>query len=167
MTNKTVQKWFWVWDFEKEEAWLNEMAQSGWALCRVNLITYTFEPCEPGDWFIRLEMRPADENYTSFLEEIGAEYIGRVFAWTYYRRKAEMGQFDIFSDIDSRIAHLDKIGRMLAIIGGLNLAIGLINTFSPARFGWVNLICATLLMYALGRIHGKKEALEKQKTWRE
>ncbi|MBR2552223.1 MAG: DUF2812 domain-containing protein [Erysipelotrichaceae bacterium] len=167
MTNKTLYKWFWVWDFEKEERWLNEMAQSGWALCKVGPCTYTFEPCEPGDYFVRLEMHSPDASYTAFLEEIGAEYIGRVFQWTYYRRKAEMGQFDIFSDIDSRIAHLDRIGRALAIIGGANLLIGFVNTFSPAHFGWVNLLCATLLMYGLGRIHGKKEALEKEKAWRE
>ena len=167
MTSKKVTKWWWVWDFEKEEAWLNEMAQSGWVLSGVSWCTYTFESCEPGDWFVRLEMRPGDTDYHSFLEEIGAEYIGRVMAWMYYRRKADMGQFDLFSDIDSRIAHLDRIGRMLSIIGGANLLIGFINTFSPARFGWVNLLCATLLVYALGRIHGKKEALEKQKTWRE
>ena len=34
------------------------------------------------------------------------------------------------------------------------------NSFSHAHMGWINLVCATLLMYALGRIHGKKEALE-------
>ena len=29
---KTVRKWFWAWDFEKEEEWLNDMAMSGWVL---------------------------------------------------------------------------------------------------------------------------------------
>lgn len=29
---KTVFKLFFVWDFEKEERWLNEMAQEGWVL---------------------------------------------------------------------------------------------------------------------------------------
>ena len=34
---KTVFKLFFVWDFEKEERWLNEMAQEGWVLlCAVN-----------------------------------------------------------------------------------------------------------------------------------
>ena len=31
-TRKTIRKWYWVWDFEKEEEWLNEMAQAGWVL---------------------------------------------------------------------------------------------------------------------------------------
>ena len=26
---RTMRKWFWVWDFEKEEEWLNEMALKG------------------------------------------------------------------------------------------------------------------------------------------
>ena len=29
---KVIHKWMWVWDFEKEERWLNTMAQSGWVL---------------------------------------------------------------------------------------------------------------------------------------
>ena len=59
------------------------------------------------------------------------------------------------------------IGKFLAIIGGANLLIGIMNTFSPSRLGWINLLVATLLMYALGRIHGKKEALEKERLLHE
>ena len=48
------------------------------------------------------------------------------------------------------------------------MVIGLANAFNPAaRIGWVNLLCATLLMYGLGRIHGKKEALEKERLLHE
>ena len=43
--HKTIRKWFWVWDFVKEEIWLNEMAQSGWILDKVSFCTYTFVPC--------------------------------------------------------------------------------------------------------------------------
>ena len=32
---KTIRKWFWTWDFEKEEKWLNEMAAQGLALVGV------------------------------------------------------------------------------------------------------------------------------------
>ena len=87
--------------------------------------------------------------------------------WIYFRKKTADGPFDLFSDIDSRISHLDKIGKMLAAVGGANLLIGIVNAFSPARLGWINLLCATLLMYSLGRIHGKKEALEKERLLHE
>lgn len=77
--------------------------------------------------------------------------------WVYFRKKMEDGQFDLFSDLDSKIQHLDRIGRMLLIIGMANLVIGLANTFNYINIRWINLLCGTLLMYALGRIHGKKK----------
>ena len=163
----TEYKWFWVWDYEKEERWLNEKAMNGWALADVGFCRYTFERCEPGEYTIRLEMHPADQSYREFMEETGAEFVARLFAWVYFRRKTELGPFDLFSDIDSRISHLQRIGRMLAVIGFANLLMGLVNVYNPGRTGALNLLCATLLMYALGRIHGKKEALEKDRELRE
>ena len=167
MERKTIRKWFWVWDFEKEEDWLNEMAMNGWLLESVGFATYHFVRCEPGEYSVRLEMHKYDESYVSFMEETGAEYIGRMVMWIYFRKKTEDGPFDLFSDIDSKIDHLNKIGNVLSIIGGANLLIGIMNTFNPSHAGWINLLCATLLMYALGRIHGKKEALEKERLLHE
>ena len=59
---KTVHKWVWVWDFDKEERWLNQMAQSGWVLDSLGLCTYHFVRCQPGEYTVRLEMRGHDEN---------------------------------------------------------------------------------------------------------
>ena len=157
---KTVRKWIWVWDFEKGEQWLNMMAQSGWALEGVGLCTFRFAACEPGEYIVRLEMRRHDDAYIRFMKETGAEYIGRMMPWMFFRKKAALGEFDIFSDADSRIAHLDTIGKCLGIIGGLNMAIGLRNSFNEPHVGFINLLLAALLMYGLGRIHGKKEELE-------
>ena len=44
---KTLHRNFWVWEFEKEERWLNEMAQEGWALQNAGFCTYTFEKRNP------------------------------------------------------------------------------------------------------------------------
>ena len=164
---KTVNKWIWVWEFDKEEEWLNQMANDGWALVSVGFARYTFERTEPGEYTIRLEMHERDDNYISFMEGIGAEYVGRVVQWVYFRRKSEYGPFDIFSDIDSRIGHLNRIGKTLALVGAANLIIGVANSIGASRLGWINLLCATLLMYGLGRIHGKKEYLERERRLRE
>ena len=40
---KTIRKWFWAWDFEKEEKWLNEMAAKGLALVGVGFCKYEFD----------------------------------------------------------------------------------------------------------------------------
>lgn len=160
---KTIHKWFWVWDFEKEETWLNEMAETGWVLDELGFCKYTFVKCEPGEYTVRLEMREFDQEYLNFMEETGAEYVGRVVKFIYFRKKCECGKFDIFSDIDSRIQHLNRIGNMLLLIGIANLLIGIANSINAVDLGWINLLCATLLMYGLGRIHGKKEPLEKNR----
>lgn len=160
---KTVHKWFWVWEFEKEEQWLNAMAQSGWLLDKVSFCTYHFIACVPGEYTVRLEMHSYDEAYIRFMQETGAEYIGHVLQWAYFRKKTECGTFNIFSDLDSRIEHLDRISSVITLIVGANLVIGLANEFDLLHFGWINLLCAALAMYALGRIHEKRELLQKKR----
>ena len=161
---KTIKKWFWVWEFEKEEIWLNAMAQSGWLLDGLGFCKYHFVACEPGTYNIRLEMREYDEEYLEFMAQTGAEYVGRMVKWIYFRRKAEFGPFDIFSDLDSRLEHLKRISSTLRVVGIANLVIGLANSLNPVvNMGWINLLCATLLMYALGRIEGKEESLERER----
>lgn len=163
MERKIVRKWIWIWDFDKEERWLNTMAQSGWVLEKVGFCRYEFVPCEPGEYTVRLEMRNHDEAYLSFMAETGAEYVGRMMKWIYFRKKTELGQFELFSDLESRIAYLNQMCQMLRGVGLANLVIGLVNSFGASNIGWLNLLLATLLMYALGRIEGKKEALEKDR----
>lgn len=161
---KTVHKWFWVWDFEKEEQWLNTMALSGWVLDKVGFCKFEFVACEPGTYSVRLEMRDHDEAYLDFMRETGAEYIGRMAKWIYFRKKTDDGEFDIFSDIDSRISHLNRIARMLTVVAIFAAVVGFgcIHNAVP-MFGGIDLLGSALLMYALGRIHGKKESLEKDR----
>ncbi len=166
MERKTITRWFWVWQFEKEEEWLNEMAMNGWALSGVGFCSYTFTRCEPGEYTVRLEMHKNDEAYIQFMRDSGAEFVGRVFMWIYFRKKSEYGSFDVFPDIDSRVEHLSRIARFMRIVGILNLVVGLMNVGRSA-VGAVNLLCATVLMYGLGRIEGKKEQLERERLLHE
>ena len=153
---------------DKEEQWLNQMAQSGWLLDKVGLCIYRFVRCEPVAYSVRLEMHPCDKDYLSFMEDAGAEYVGRMLQWVYFRKKLTDGPFDLFSDIDSRIRHLERVGNPLLVLGLANLAIGITNSIQAnAEYAWINLLCATLLMYGLGRNHGKNEALEKERLLRE
>lgn len=166
---KTLHKLFWVWEFDKEERWLNEMAQEGWALTNAGFCTYTFEKAEPGEYIIRLEMIDNSPKFQSFMEELGAEAVGKCVNWAYFRRKAELGPFEMFSDIDSRISHLDKISRMLFLLCMANICIGLANTFSSSNshLAWINLLCAALLSYGLGRIHGMRDGLKNERSLHE
>ena len=159
---KKIWKIFLVWNYDKEEEWLNEMAMNGWTLTSVGFCNYTFVKTEPGEYNIRMEMRPHDDGYLEFLRENDVEYVGRILQWHYYRKKTSLGPFELYSDIESRIQHMDRIGKMLFAIGMANLLIGIANSIGPSRLGWINLLCATLLMYALGRIQGRKDELKKE-----
>lgn len=164
---KTIYKLWFVWDYDKEEKWLNEMSREGWALVDVGFNRFTFEKCEPEEYIIRLEMRDTDNDYISFMESTGAEYIGRCLRWHYFRRKSELGGFDIMSDLDSKLDHLSRIYKMLIAVGMLNLFIGILNSLNLGRFGWVNLICSTVIMYGAGRIKGRIDYLENERMLRE
>ena len=166
METKKVTRWYWVWDYEKEELWLNAMAQEGWALQRVGFCTYYFERTEPGEYIVRLECRKKDEGYVSFVTDMGAEYVGRIAMWVYFRRKAELGEFELNSDLDSRIEQLTTIGRMLLLVGIGNLLIGLSN-LRYNGIGVINLICAGFLAYAYGRIRGKQDELQRERQLHE
>ena len=160
---KTVYKWFFVWDFDKEERWLNEMALAGWVLDSVGWCRYTFRACEPGEYTVRLEMHGYDPQYVDFMAESGAEYIGRVLQWLFFRKKAADGPFDIFSDIDSRVNHLERVSRMLIFVGLGNLLIGAVNAINGQKLGIINLLLASVLTYGLGRIHEKIQTLKRDR----
>ena len=142
------------------------MAAEGWTLYRVGFCTFYFERTEPGAYIVREEFRKRDVAYESFLREMGAEYIGRMAMWIYFRRKAELGEFELNSDLDSRIQHLSNICRMLLAVILLNLGIGLSN-LRVTSLGVINILCAGLLAYCYGRIQGKKDELQRERRLHE
>ena len=164
---KTLRKIFWAWEFEKEERWLNQMAQEGWALQNAGFSTFTFEKCEPGEYIVRMAMLDDSSNFKEFMEEMDAEKVGACMRWVYFRRKADLGTFNMFSDIDSRVAQLDRISKQLFLICIANIVIGLTAISGGRSYAFVNLLCAALLAYGLGRIHGKKESLELERRLHE
>ena len=137
--SKTIRKWFWVWDFEKEENWLNEMALNGWVLESVGFCTYHFVRCEPGEYAVRLEMHPYDESYVMFMQETGAKFIGRMMMWIYFHKKTSDGPFDLFSDIDSKI---DELGTNK---GKKKFKFGKIKKTTKAERGLQNQTADTLV----------------------
>ena len=177
---KIIHKWFWLWDFDKEEKWLNEMAAKGFVLVSVGYARYDFEDCAPGEYNIRLEMlkntinHPESQNYIRFLEETGVEHVGSIFRWIYFRKKADTAPFDLFSDIDSRINHLNRVLFIPAILGLANLfnAINMTHLYFnrnyptpvPAILIWVVTI---LMAYGFICLFAKKQRLKKERILRE
>lgn len=132
-----VRKFFM--DYEKEEQWLNEMSAQGLALTSYSWCRYVFEESGKGEYIYRIEL--LEENpkaaksaeYLQFLEETGAERINanqRAWVnmnWIFLRRKASEGPFTIYSDVDSKIKHYQRIQRLWISLAMMELVIGLIN----------------------------------------
>lgn len=174
---KVIHKLFWAWDFDKEEKWLNEMAAKGLALVSVGWLRYEFEPCLPGEYSIRLEFlenrvnHPESEQYTSFIEDMGAEQVGSMMRWVYFRKKSSEGEFELFSDKESKIKYLNRILLWLWILGGVNLYCVAYNMWLFFYFGsYINLVCVLnlvlciLMAGGILRLNRKKKLLKKEQS---
>ncbi len=102
---KTCFKSYAAWQYQEEEDWLNKMASQGWALERTNGFVHHFRRCEPGAWIVRLDRpafamsSPEGQEYLAMLHDCGAEWVGGVNGWIYLRRRADQGEFSLYSDL--------------------------------------------------------------------
>ena len=170
---KTVHKWFWVWDFDKEERWLNEMAAKGLALVDTGFCKYEFEECVPGEYQVRLELlenhlaHAESRKYIQFIESTGAEQVGNFFRWVYFRKRTADGPFDLYSDLDSRIKHLKRIIALVLPISAANLCIGFSNVGNAmitgiglANVGYLNMAVGVLGCLGAWKLVKKRKRLE-------
>ncbi len=174
-------KWFWVWEFEKEEQWLNAMAAKGFGLCHVGIATYWFEDIEPGEYTYYLELAEnhpdsaIGKEYLDFLSECGTEYVGNYLRWTYLRRKTADGPFELHADLDSKIAHLKRIIALVLPFIFLNLWSAYMNLHRGLTFhsdsnmlvSGLNLGVFLLLLYAEIRIWVQMHKLKKERQLHE
>jgi hypothetical protein len=170
---KTIYKLYWAWQFDKEEKWLNECSAKGLHLCDVGFLRYTFEEGLPGAYSYKLELlnnwpnHPESIAYIHFLEDTGVEMVGSILRWVYFRKKSEFGQFDLFSDLDSRINHLNRILMLFIPIMIFEFFAGLSNLLmqnSPNRFiGGLAIFVGCLLAYGAFVIYKKKKKLLKER----
>lgn len=170
---KVVHKCFFIWDFEREEKWLNEMIQKGLCLSSAALCRYEFEECRPGEYAICMQRlksginAPESKSYRSLVEETGAEYIDEFNRWVYFRMKASEGAFELFSDNSSRIEYLNGIISFTVLLSGINLIIGIANLIiflalgsSANLFGLVNILFAVFCTIGFCRLLKKRKRLE-------
>ena len=131
MASKTVHKFFWLWDFRKEEQWLNEMAKQGHVLEKAGVCTYHMTRCQPDEYEIRMEFFDQGpksnygKQYIKLVEETGAEHICNHGKWAFFRQKTADGSFQFLQNIAAQKKHLDKIQQGLLFVMVITLVIGL------------------------------------------
>ncbi len=115
---KTVRKKFFVWEYEKEEKWINKMSAEGWQLVHASLFNYKFEKGDPDEYAYKLELMDKDAKnkesraYMDFLQEMNIELVGEISAWIYLRKKKAEGGFDDDNRLISKVTRSVKIGEI-------------------------------------------------------
>lgn len=172
---QTIHKLFWIWDFDKEEKWLNEMAAKGLSLVSVGFCKYEFEDSMPGEYKVCLQLldkfprHPESKKYIEFLETTGAEHVGSFTRWVYFRKKATEGDFELFSDNDSRLKYLSSVISFVSLITVGNWIAGINNVFiatsfpSPINYvGILNLLIGLIGTWGVIRLIRKRKKMKQE-----
>jgi len=122
MERKIVRKfnWFWAWNDDREEAWLEEMSRQGLHLSSLGLPGfYYFESGEPGDYAYRLDFNTTHKdraNYLALFQDAGWEHLGNLGGWEYFRKQRKPGEvMEIFTDNESKIKKYTRLMVYLVI----------------------------------------------------
>lgn len=152
-------KWNFVWEDDKEEAWLRGLAQQGLHLEHANSIgLYRFVKGTPQDVVYRLDYLPRlrrDENYYQLFHDAGWEHVLQCRGWQYWRKPASAGATEIFSDKRSKA---DMYRRVLGLLvaGGMPSFIILVNPalVTEDRFSspWSYVLAKGLLVSAVALV---------------
>lgn len=163
-------------DFEKEEAWLNEMSEEGYSLIERSFFEYKFESCEKGKYVYRVEKlaqtkKEDKQNYIQFLEDLGVELVWQQFGWAYFRQEKNESVYEIYSDVNSKVSHYKRASLVCGVMAFLSFCI-LMNAGREGLGPWIfnisipivgNSILIVLLVNQMIKYYKKSIGLLKEK----
>ena len=164
---RVIHKLFFIWELEKEQAWINEMASHGYALEHAGRFSFTFDETEPDRYtyktlFLKGWGESAENiKYFKFLEEMGIKvvcyinYPGTTWVYTRALKEDYPDGIEIFSDIDSTIGSHKVFGGYMIFVAVLTLLTGVLNLWiafggTGSGFMPVNFLCALLMLILSG-----------------
>lgn len=167
-------------DTMKEQDWINDMSAQGKALIGYSGGTYAFVDDEPGSWQYLVEImgtgKKAQEDYLSFLEEMGVEVVASYAGRAYLRKKNDGTPFDLHSDGESRLDQAKKAATTwtaipitqavtaMAIICNSLLTTGSFTLGTGIAVGTgIVLLVAAVIEYAVLGAPGRKRVREAQR----
>lgn len=154
-TTKKVFKLFYIFDLEKEENWLREMANKGWFFKKVNFLgVYTFVkgPCLDTIYKIDFNKNIGDiEEYYNLFRESGWEFISKIRFLKYFRYVGNTTNYenkpDIYNEPTEQIAFLRNWLIGFLIFYGLQyISFFNLSFLQNATSGAIRLILITILL---------------------
>lgn len=166
-----MKKFKLYWDKDKEQNWINEMVQEGWTLTKYFLGIYTFEECEPGEYIYQIDLMGSTKeewnNFKEFVEDAGIEVVTQWYRWIFLRKKASDGEFEMYTDNESKACQYKRIRNFFAgamgveIICFFNSIVRVLDTGSAVYWGFTLLILlfAIILGNESWKCHKKVKSL--------
>lgn len=182
MNRKTVNKLLFIWDWDEEERWLNEMAAQGWHFVKYTPpCRYTFEQGEPAAYQYQLQAlehkigSKESQDYLAFLRDMDIELVHSFLFWVYLRKPNDGQPFELFSDVESRIKHMRRFA-LIPLLCLIMLCLNLMG-FAPTLIAYggflggvlvaLECVMAVLMVYGLTRMTVKYHELLKQQQLHE
>lgn len=120
---KRVNKLFWVWDHEKERAFLEDMAKQGYRLKNVRFGSYDFIESTSEERIYQFDFKGLDkmpeEEYLQLYEDSGWDLDAKFGGWYYFSKAVTEDEIDlsIFNDTASKKAKYKRLLIYLMIVG--------------------------------------------------
>ena len=137
-------------DPERIEEQANRMAKEGWILEKFGSLFSTYRRGKAGEYEYRVQVKEAGMDrlvYTAELAEFGIEEVGSVGDLLILRKSSDGTPFELYSDLDSRIAQQKKAVRYLR--GGL------IASFFWGSMMLMNVLTTLMNANVIGRYAGE------------
>lgn len=107
---KKTLKWFWPWQDQKREEWLQQKSQEGWHLLSIGFggLEFRFVQGEKQLYVYQIdflqEKQKKMNEYLDIFENAGWEHVLSWNGWQYFRKRFEEGEnLQIYTDNQSKI----------------------------------------------------------------
>lgn len=140
-------------DKDEEEDWLKKMSLNGWAFKKFFLGFYTFEKCEPGEYNYQIDLldnwNGDKDDYAAFMEDTGVEVIDQWWRWVYLQKRASDGPFEMYTDVESKITHYNKIKNFFKVALIIEVICFFIEFMATIKTGYYIFGIFTILLGAI------------------
>ena len=143
-------------DKDDDIAWLNQLSQEGFAMTGFFAGFWRFKPCVPGEYEYQIDLGDrffgVSNDYLELMRDTNIEYIGKFGFWIFLRRKKSDEPFILYSDVESKLAHYQKIRSLFQIAVIIELVCFLFETFAAAggiRLAYFFLPAFLLVIFAM------------------
>lgn len=146
-------------DKDAETEWLNAMASEGYAMSGFFAGFYKFVKCEPGEYIYQVDINgglfKVSKDYRNFMEEMGIEIVALWGFWVILRKKATDGEFQLYTDHESKIACYTKIRNMFKVVTIIELLLFYVEIFAASKgvlVGWIGMAVIGVALLSCARM---------------